>query len=83
MDPTHVNFITKNTHKYFTVPHVWANMYGFEGQFQVKKVKIVNFDCEVNPLNGGGRFKQLLWSFLNPRARQHIVWHFIALPRSA
>ena len=35
VDPTHVNFITKKTHTYFTSPKYKARMYGFKGKFKV------------------------------------------------
>lgn len=79
VDPTHVNFISKNTYKYFTLPHLWARMYGYTGTFEVIRVKKVNFDLEVNKKN---RFRTVLRYILvsiNPRAKQHIVWHLRAL----
>ena len=33
VDPTHVNIITSNTHKYFCSDSPLARMYGFKGQF--------------------------------------------------
>jgi SAM-dependent methyltransferase len=34
-DPTHVNIITKKTHRYFTGPDPLARMYGFNGNFNL------------------------------------------------
>ncbi len=34
-DPTHVNIITKKTHRYFTSPDFLARMYGFHGNFNL------------------------------------------------
>jgi SAM-dependent methyltransferase len=79
VDPTHVNFISKNTHKYFTAPHLWARMYGFTGNFEVLRAKLVNFDAEVNKRNALKTFLRHLLVALHPNARQHIVWHFKAL----
>lgn len=78
VDPTHVNFISKNTHKYFTEPHAWAEMYGFAGAFTVKRVKTVNFDYEVSPRQGLIRIIKWIVCILIPRSKQHIVWHFVA-----
>ena len=37
-DPTHVNFITKETCSYFVGPDAGGNMYGFNGHFEVIKM---------------------------------------------
>ncbi len=37
-DPTHVNIITEDTHRYFTGPQPYAARYGFIGQFDVRRV---------------------------------------------
>jgi len=79
VDPTHVNFVTKNTHKYFTQPHNWASMYGFCGDFIVHRSRIINFAYE----NANDKFikkmiKKIL-IILNPRSKQHIVWEFSAV----
>ena len=79
MDPTHVNFISKNTHKYFVSPYLWAKMYGFSGQFESLDVRKVNFDLLVNKQ---GLLKSLIYrivSVINPRSKQHILWHFSAI----
>jgi SAM-dependent methyltransferase len=78
VDPTHVNFISKDTYKYFTEPHVWAEMYGFTGTFSVKRVETVNFDYEVSPRQGLVRFIKWIICTLFPKSKQHIVWHFTA-----
>lgn len=78
VDPTHVNFISKNSHKYFTVPHLWARMYGYTGTFEVIRVKKVNFDAEVNKKNMLKSFIRYLLILIHPNAKQHIVWHFRA-----
>lgn len=79
VDPTHVNYIAKNTYKYFVRPHLWASMYGFTGVFVCKRVAVVNFDCETDRRTGPRRLVKQLISSLIPRRKQHIVWHFIAV----
>lgn len=37
-DPTHVNFITQGTHRYFCGPDPAARLYGFTGRFEVVNV---------------------------------------------
>jgi SAM-dependent methyltransferase len=36
-DPTHVNFITQDTHNYFVGKNPGAAMYGFKGEFEIIK----------------------------------------------
>jgi SAM-dependent methyltransferase len=38
-DPTHVNFITEETHQYFIGKHPSAAMYGFKGAFDIVQVR--------------------------------------------
>lgn len=77
VDPTHVNFISRDTYKYFTAPHNWASMYGFIGKFNCISNRIVNFDIEVNrpPHTLKGLLKRG-FSFIYKKSRQHIVWEF-------
>jgi SAM-dependent methyltransferase len=35
VDPTHVNFITKDTWKYFDTQFNWAKMYGYKGNLSI------------------------------------------------
>ena len=79
VDPTHVNFISKNTYKYFTVPHLWARMYGYTGTFEVIRVRKVNFDVEVNRRSVLKSLVRSLLVLIHPNAKQHIVWHFKAI----
>ncbi len=79
VDPTHVNFLTQNSHKYFTSPYNWASMYGFIGNFKKQRSKIVNFSFEESK---DGLIKKSIKKFLieiNPRSKQHILWEFSAI----
>jgi SAM-dependent methyltransferase len=78
VDPTHVNFITKNTHKYFTQPHNWASMYGYVGNFELVRSQIVNFSYEISSKNSLKNVIKNILIFLYPRSKQHIVWEFFA-----
>jgi SAM-dependent methyltransferase len=74
-DPTHVNFITIDTHKYFCHPHNWASMYGFEGGFSINEVKKINFIAEVSPPKR--LWKRMIYSTyigLRPKTKQHLKW---------
>lgn len=83
VDPTHVNFITKNSHKYFITPHNWAQMYGFKGCFDKKRVSIVNFETELKTFSFVKKSILQILNFILPRRKQHIVWHFTALKTSS
>jgi SAM-dependent methyltransferase len=77
-DPTHVNFITKNSHKYFTQPHNWASMYGFVGDFILDRVEIVKFSIETSHGWTSQKVIDFILILLFPRFKQHIVWEFFA-----
>jgi hypothetical protein len=76
-DPTHVNFITRFSHRYFVLPHLTAAQYGFTGKF--KEIKVV-VDAPTNlmmqPGSGlrkiGRRWHRLLFR----EGLSHILWEF-------
>lgn len=74
-DPTHVNFVTRNTYKYFSAPYSWARMYGFAGEFRPLRVQVVNFDFETKHRPLTRQIALSLFHFIYPKAKQHIVWH--------
>ncbi len=77
VDPTHVNFVTRNSFKYFTKPHCWASMYGFIGEFENIRNQVVNFDLEVNSESKlFTRTIKHLFVTLYPKAKQHVVWEW-------
>jgi len=62
VDPTHVNFITERTHRYFCGDEPLGRMYGFEGGFRELRVMWVHHHPdafvsdagpELKPANGG------------------------------
>lgn len=78
VDPTHVNFISNNTYKYFTTPHNWAKIYGFKGNFEKIRVSIVNFEIETKHFTLSKKNILTLINMFFSRRKQHIVWHFSA-----
>ena len=76
VDPTHVNFITSKSHKYFTLPKLRARPYGFKGSFKLaKRVKWVKVTNELEENN----FKKLLkkfFYFFFYKKRSHLLWQF-------
>jgi len=79
VDPTHVNFITKNTHEYFTTPTLTAEMYGFNGKFEVVRVERVFSRLEKRKNTLSKSIKTLLYSLTSPTKKSHIVWEFKAI----
>ena len=77
-DPTHVNVITKKTHRYFTEPYLMGEMYGFVGSFKVKRHCWIypRGDYEPNP-GGMGRMFQRLCDKLTMQ-QSHLIWEFLA-----
>jgi len=79
LDPTHVNFITFNTHKYFVAPKYKAKMYGYTGSFQLcTKVRWVRLSQELEKNYFLKLLKGFFYFFL-PRKRSHILWKFKAI----
>lgn len=79
-DPTHVNFITKKTHTYFTLPDVAASTYGFVGKFEVVKVKKVKAS-QIGKMNQAWPvrvLKDILYTVLFMK-KTHILWIFKAV----
>lgn len=76
VDPTHVNFITENSHIYFTDPLCAAKMYGFVGRFNVVRVKRINPRYEYEPvcLTFIQKWKKMEDMF--KKKNTHILWEF-------
>jgi len=79
-DPTHVNIITAQTHRYFTRPELEARMYGFRGDFEVIRVLPVKAgEFEYEPTAPPGLARR--WR-LRRRARRgensHLLWELRA-----
>jgi SAM-dependent methyltransferase len=77
-DPTHVNVLTVDSHEYFTQPKLLARIYGFRGDFAVRRVHWVKprQDYEPPPLTVWDRLRQ-------GRQRRrgelsHLVWELEA-----
>ena len=77
-DPTHVNIITKKTHRYFTAPQFLAGMYGFNGNFDLVR------QVWVHPRNLYEPKSSNLIEFLRNLGEKiageqsHLIWEFEA-----
>jgi SAM-dependent methyltransferase len=80
-DPTHVNIITRQTHTYFTRPHVLGKMYGFKGDFECIRSDPIRFgELEYEPKVVGSWVKLIRAKFRNsPYKNSHLVWEFKAI----
>jgi len=79
-DPTHVNIITRDTHKYFLGDEPYSRRYGFVGNF---REVYVGWDAEKNawqPLQSSFRkaFRNFEHAVLKG-GRSHITWMFKAV----
>ena len=76
-DPTHVNFITRFSHRYFVLPSLTADQYGFTGKF--KEINVV-VDAPTNlmkPPDSDLRKLGRRWHrFLFREGLSHILWEF-------
>lgn len=78
-DPTHVNFITSGTHKYFCGEHPMGRMYGFEGRFRKIRSSWVKPEWHfgAQPLSISRALRSIL---MKPLGRlSHIVWELEAI----
>lgn len=78
VDPTHVNIITKDTHKYFTAPDYSAAVYGFVGKFRVVRVKKTKLSWEEKHLGGRISLVDHLYHTLVFAKKSHLLWEFEA-----
>ena len=77
-DPTHVNFITPKTHRYFTAPEMMARMYGFEGEFRKIRQCWVHPRGAYEPTNPGlGHRLRAVGEKISCQ-QSHLVWEFAA-----
>ena len=84
VDPTHVNFITKKTHTYFTSPKYKARMYGFTGKFKiVRKVKWIKLTQETrNDMWPLKTLKNIFYTIYFIK-KSHLIWEFKAVKNEA
>lgn len=77
VDPTHVNIITRKTHRYFTLPSLMAKAYGFNGVFECDRSVWVRMGSDDYIAS-----QQSIVSFLKgikdgiTRKKTHLLWEF-------
>jgi len=73
-DPTHVNFVTDNSHVYFARPELWARPYGFRGEFEVVRVLRVRPEFEYEPVDPGWYQRWLRRRRARRGKASHLIW---------
>ncbi|MEY4753788.1 MAG: hypothetical protein RJA44_1463 [Pseudomonadota bacterium] len=78
VDPTHVNPLARGSHVYFTQPQLLGRMYGFSGNFEVKRVLCVKPSGVYEAENPG--LSERIRRYLRERRQSssHVIWEFIA-----
>jgi SAM-dependent methyltransferase len=83
-DPTHVNFITEGTHRYFCGPDPAAKLYGFTGRFDVVNVARETpanvLSADVSPFR---RFIRRLHRRTMSDGLSHFLWELAAVKDAA
>lgn len=79
-DPTHVNFITQDTHHYFCGEFPLAKSYGFKGQFEVLEVDWMHPPYARTAQRGMKvRLKNWHKKYLKKKQVSHLVWQLKAI----
>jgi SAM-dependent methyltransferase len=76
VDPTHVNFITADTHRYFTSPDYGAAVYGFSGKFRAVSVKKTKLSWANKELEGPVSLIDCLYQAIAVTKKSHLLWVF-------
>lgn len=71
-DPTHVNIITAKTQRYFTRPELGAGMYGFKGEFILRRQVRIQPRGAYEPAGAMRSLLRLLDGLAGKRS--HLVW---------
>jgi len=78
-DPTHVNFITEETHQYFCSANAYAKRYGFKGQFELIEAQWM-YATYAETAKRNTRIAIKNWHKQNFKTgRTHLVWQLKAV----
>ena len=79
-DPTHVNYISDETHSYFCGPSPPARMYGFTGRFEVRRAERAMLPEDLAPGTRLSWTRAIKRSIRRSRGRlSHVVWELEAV----
>lgn len=81
VDPTHVNFITENTHAYFCEGRCYGKNYGFNGLFEAKRVQRVYPRLHHHANNSYQVRLKSLFKALKFKPKTHLLWELRKIKR--
>lgn len=76
VDPTHVNFISRETHAYFIGPAPMAKMYGFNGSFELVRAKFYRPKYDYEPWKPDLQYWFKQQKNILKKRRSHMLWEF-------
>lgn len=81
VDPTHVNFITAQTHEYFCGDSPLGAIYGFKGAFRAVRVEWAVFldSLQARPLTAREKLRR--WNRQRRGKLTHLLWELEAVKR--
>lgn len=80
-DPTHVNILTVDSHIYFTRPQRVAAMYGFTGDFELRRSQLTKSNASLAFIAPPGNWfeRARLANRIKRGKCSHLIWEFEAL----
>ncbi len=78
VDPTHVNFLTVRSSRYFVGPRPQGGMYGFKGNFSVVRQGMIRPRGDYHPTHPGLLFKLQALGYRLARDAGHVLWELKA-----
>ena len=78
-DPTHVNILTDDSHRYFVSERPIARMYGFRGQFALRRSVRRSPRHAYEPVDPGLMGRLQNWNRARRGADSHLIWEFEAI----
>jgi len=78
VDPTHVNFLTDRSSRYFAGAEPTARMYGFQGRFSVVREGLIRPQGDYHPVRPGLLHRVRALGYRLSRDAGHVLWEFRA-----
>jgi len=79
VDPTHVNFISNNTHAYFCEGRCFGKNYGFTGLFKPNRIERVYPRLHYKFNHGARTRLKTLFRTLKLKPKTHLLWELKAI----
>jgi hypothetical protein len=78
-DPTHVNIMTEQTHRYFTGTNPMGRMYGFEGGFELVRQSLIHPRGDYQPASPSFKMALKMLADGIMGRRSHLLWELRTL----